>query len=1249
MTLPSSVRVALWGAVAICIVLVAVSLWMWLNPMVIQKWVTERASAAMEKRVTIAGPVSWTLSPAPTIILKQVSIAEHLDRDSADFATAGTVEVSIALLPLLHRSIVIPSLAISDLEVVLKPEADAKATERWLSATGRLTRPKPVEPAVQILTIHLSRATIASSAQAERVVLHEARLDVAPNQPIRVVANGEFRNVPVTLDVTGGTLLDAMRGEAEWWPLTLSLRTSETSLKVEGNVGLPFGSPRADAQLSLIGERLNELNRLLAVEWPALGPYSLSGHVKLANGTASATDVKAMLGASDLTGDVSVQYIGRQHISANLVSQRIETSDFSVQDDAQVSGGRGDPVEEDARFIAWLKAWDVDLTLVSQSIFVGKREFGSVHMQAGLLSGLLHISIPQASVLGMRIDGQAEVDIRPAIPKILVRLSGRGIDPGLVFNSLSDNLIGLSEVLLSAEAQGTTKQALLTSLAISLQTKRATLLLDDPLSKRPVEIRLNEGSASLTALGGEMSLTGHYERRPFRLRLTTGALSNLSTDQAWPIRAELRSAQASLLVDGTIRLPLDRESVKLAIRAEGTTLDKFASSLPGIGPFRLTGSVTSDGRASWATKMEWQVGASDGTGRCDIAMQGDRVTVTAQLKSRRLRREDFRAQVAGGEESGGVLSDRGSVETPVVPPYLAAHLTWSIDHFIAGPLRVNTLVLGASADSGRLEVSGSARHKHGTMTTMLVLDSRGMTPTLQARAHVGNLNVGALLRDLDATERVTGTTNLAVELSSAGRRLGELVNQVAFRVTAEPRALRISKSGGEALPIALSTVTMLGPLQAPIILTLQGRVRNLPLSMTVTGTSLTHMLGIPSHLPWSLVLRGPDIAVEAQGQTGFHVGKGTADFHVHLNGMSLTNFAALFGQDLPRLAAYEFEGDVAVRNQKASMSAIHARLGRSDIRGRMQIAWNGPRPQLSGGFSSEFFEPQILEQLSPPIEEPSKRETVPDQANGKQEDKEAATAIESIGEGVVDFVSPIQVTGTADPNSRTRVIPDWVLSVQSFSSADLDVHWTVKRLSMPPVQMEDVIAVLTLKDGILTAGPLEFGHRGSVTTGKVTVDATSTVPRAAVEIATRNLDYGGLLKAFKVSNMVEGSADVTLTAEGYGRSLRDLAGTANGHLDIVAGPAKVATRFLELWVSNLMTAMLAQAWHRERFTQYHCAAAHIDIHKGEMKTDSLLIDASDHSIAAAGTLDLRAGRSGRGHDSEAERFGCPQSGNVRSA
>ena len=127
---------------------------------------------------------------------------------------------------------------------------------------------------------------------------------------------------------------------------------------------------------------------------------------------------------------------------------------------------------------------------------------------------------------------------------------------------------------------------------------------------------------------------------------------------------------------------------------------------------------------------------------------------------------------------------------PVVPRYLAAHLTWSIDHFIAGPFSLDKLVLEASADSGRLEVSGSASHKHGNMTTTFVLDSTRHNPQTPRPGTLRNFNDGALLREFDATDRVTGTTDLALELSSEGRTIEELVDQVAFQVTAEPRAFR---------------------------------------------------------------------------------------------------------------------------------------------------------------------------------------------------------------------------------------------------------------------------------------------------------------------------------------------------------------------------------------------------------------------------------------------------------------------------
>jgi uncharacterized protein involved in outer membrane biogenesis len=172
------------------------------------------------------------------------------------------------------------------------------------------------------------------------------------------------------------------------------------------------------------------------------------------------------------------------------------------------------------------------------------------------------------------------------------------------------------------------------------------------------------------------------------------------------------------------------------------------------------------------------------------------------------------------------------------------------------------------------------------------------------------------------------------------------------------------------------------------------------------------------------------------------------------------------------------------------------------------------------------------------------------------------------------------------------------------------------------VLVDEIIAMLTLKDGILTVGPLALVHEGSMKTGRFTIDDTGKVPHATIEVMATDVDYGGLFKALNITDKVEGRADIYVTSEGQGRTLRELMGAANGHLEIVAGPATWENRFIHLWASNLMTAMLSQAWRRERSTQYNCAAAYFDIQNGEMETDALLIDASDHSVAAAGTVNL---------------------------
>jgi hypothetical protein len=88
--------------------------------------------------------------------------------------------------------------------------------------------------------------------------------------------------------------------------------------------------------------------------------------------------------------------------------------------------------------------------------------------------------------------------------------------------------------------------------------------------------------------------------------------------------------------------------------------------------------------------------------------------------------------------------------------------------------------------------------------------------------------------------------------------------------------------------------------------------------------------------------------------------------------------------------------------------------------------------------------------------------------------------------------------------------------------------------------------------------------------------------------------------------------------------LHELAAGANGSLDIVAGPSRVAARYLDLWAEDLMTTMLSKAWNKEEQTQYHCAAGSFDIRHGEMRTGGVLIDARNYSVAVAGAMALNS-------------------------
>lgn len=1221
-------RAMLWGAgLSLILAVVAIGFLFQLDLNRYRVWMAAQATEAIGRTVTIDGPIQWSLSPAPTLVLHNLQIANPPWASRGDFAKASNIEVTIALLPLLYGIVEIPRIVVEGLDVLLErgPSEDVNwkfrskhAEEPFDKATG--------SPAgtVEIRTIELRNGTVEYQGNGEadrhgRVSVERAILHTLPDQRLRLSVSGAYNRVPIIVEATGGTLRGLMAKQGPW-PLAVEVRADEVIAAVHGTIGIPIGSRRLDLEVELIGDRLNVFNPLLAVNWPDVGPLALSGRLRWADGVFSVAGLKVACGSSDLAGEGSLEIGGpRSKLVAKLFSDRIVLEDFSGRQGSAKPESGAAVLEQPVKVPDFLKSWDATIEIAAENVLFGGATLRMEALRAVLLDGLLNIDLWNAQAFGVPLRGHVDLNVKADVPSVSLALVADKFAPDVALNvaEMSEGLAGISNLVINATTHGTTWGALLHSLTLAFHLDRSLFLVKDPLSGHVTDMVIDATSGSVnTSESRQVLLLGRYGNRPFRLELTIGPLAQLFSNESWPIQLSIRGAPGHVLITGRIHEPLRARGMVFRFLGEGKNISALLPSLPALGPYRVTAQISGDIRRFHLAELAGQFGRNDVAGELDFAFEDDRPTVTAQLSSRLIQAMDFfgHAEQSADPDDTTRAPDDAALSQRLHA--LEAHVKWQIEQLDVDKLKANAFSLTVTLGKGRLAATCAMTvSPRGDLKGELAIDTRGEIPALTASARIRGLDYGGLLLEVAGINVIAGSGDLDASLQSRGSSIRAMSEQFVADVTAKPGVMHIVSKGKDFWPITVAEGKLALSPDKPFALSVRGEVRGVPLSLAITGISMSELRLMASRLPLRILAQGPDVVLEAQGQVSSVVTPGTADLHVKLTGSSLARLGQLFGATLPEFGPYEATGNVMIQSEKAALTGFHLRSGSSDVSGRADVSWRDSRPRIRGTFASDLIELQLPERR--PDLAPSPR--VPDNAL-----TEAASTAKSVGKGVVDFASPLSIPEAAGKGAEPRIIPDWLLPVQSLRATDLDVLWTIKRLSAPPVQLDDLVAMVTLKEGLLTAGPLAFTHEGAATTGRATVDSTRQVPHVAVEMTMTNLNYGGLFKAFKITDKVEGSVDMALTAEGDGLSLRDLLVAANGHLDIVAGPAKVANRYVELWASNLMTAMFSQAWNREEFTRYHCGAVYFDLHDGEMRTDALLIDAHDHSIAAAGMLNFGA-------------------------
>ena len=123
--------------------------------------------------------------------------------------------------------------------------------------------------------------------------------------------------------VEGGPLLNV--DESKPYGFSADIHSGETHAVIDGSITHPFQLGRFNANVDFTGPNLGDLYLLTGLALPGTPPYKLSGVLSRDNNFYSLTDIKGVVGGSDLHGFLTVDAAGkipdlRGHLSSRVLN-----------------------------------------------------------------------------------------------------------------------------------------------------------------------------------------------------------------------------------------------------------------------------------------------------------------------------------------------------------------------------------------------------------------------------------------------------------------------------------------------------------------------------------------------------------------------------------------------------------------------------------------------------------------------------------------------------------------------------------------------------------------------------------------------------------------------------------------------------------------------------------------------------------------------------------------------------------------
>ena len=145
---------------------------------------------------------------------------------------------------------------------------------------------------------------------------------------------------------------------------------------------------------------------------------------------------------------------------------------------------------------------------------------------------------------------------------------------------------------------------------------------------------------------------------------------------------------------------------------------------------------------------------------------------------------------------------------------------------------------------------------------------------------------------------------------------------------------------------------------------------------------------------------------------------------------------------------------------------------------------------------------------------------------------------------------------------------------------DLDLSIQTGLLLVGRNPIKTVSGRISLHGGHLQIRDLKAGVHGSNMAGSISVDASSAVPKLAINLAVKRIPLREVTRLLFEKAVISSSMNANINVAGQGRSMRQIASTLSGKVNVFLGPGPIQSSILGLLSTNLVGFLQKSGGHR---------------------------------------------------------------------